>query len=400
MNKTYTYTYDNAGNIKSISYSDITTSGGLIIKSIGSEDSAEPNAALLPLQITATLTYGNSAWGDLLTSYNGTTITYDEIGNPLSYYNGTSYTFTWEGRRLVGTTKGNMQMSFSYNDEGLRTSKTVNGVTTKFYYDGSLLIKEESPTYTTIYIYDINSNPIGFKSRSNTYADGVWDCYYYQKNLQGDITTIRNASGVILATYSYNAWGDALRIFSNGGATSTAANSHLTYRGYYYDYDLGMYYLQSRYYDQKVGRFISADDISYLGAGNLVSYNLFSYCGNNPVMGYDPYGTLDWRTFISGASQFITGVGAIAAGAAILACASAPSLMVAVAVVTVVAGALTATNGTAEMIEAQTGNNFVRDNVMDGDEQTYDQLVRYEPIIIATQPILHKTTHISHNPYK
>ena len=69
-----------------------------------------------------------SQWGDLLTSYNGTAITYDAIGNPLSYYNGTSYTFTWEGRRLVGAVKGSSTMSFEYNDEGIRTSKTVNGV--------------------------------------------------------------------------------------------------------------------------------------------------------------------------------------------------------------------------------------------------------------------------------
>ena len=55
----------------------------------------------------------NPSWGDLLTKYNGTTITYDEIGNPISYYNGSAYTFTWEGRRLVGATKGYSNMYFS-----------------------------------------------------------------------------------------------------------------------------------------------------------------------------------------------------------------------------------------------------------------------------------------------
>ena len=69
-------------------------------------------------------------WGDLLTSYNGTAITYDSIGNPLSYYNGSSYTFTWDGRRLATATKGTDTISFAYNDDGLRVSKTFNGVTT------------------------------------------------------------------------------------------------------------------------------------------------------------------------------------------------------------------------------------------------------------------------------
>ena len=84
--------------------------------------------------------YTNSEWGDLLTSYNGTAITYDEIGNPLSYYNGSSYTFTWRGRELTSAVKGSNTMSFTYNDIGLRVSKTVNNVTTHYVYDGDLLL--------------------------------------------------------------------------------------------------------------------------------------------------------------------------------------------------------------------------------------------------------------------
>ena len=71
------------------------------------------------------------------------------------------------------------------------------------------------------------------------------------------------------------------------------------YRGYYWDSETGFYYLQSRYYDPAIGRFINADDVDYLGAGsNLTSYNLFAYCGNNPVMGYDPTGHWDWAVLL------------------------------------------------------------------------------------------------------
>ena len=64
------------------------------------------------------------------------------------------------------------------------------------------------------------------------------------------------------------------------------------YRGYYLDNETNLYYLQSRYYDSYVGRFINADNAGNLGIGDeLLSYSLFGYCANNPVMGSDPTGT-------------------------------------------------------------------------------------------------------------
>ena len=151
----YNYTYDKAGNITRISTTELTTNhnGDILLQSIG--DVAEPLAAPnLPHIVNKNYTYTNSVWGDLLTSYDGVTITYDEIGNPLSYYNGSSYTFTWNGRRLATAVKGDKTMSFAYGDDGLRVSKTVNGVTTYYYYDGSLLVAEESELRTIVYIYD------------------------------------------------------------------------------------------------------------------------------------------------------------------------------------------------------------------------------------------------------
>ena len=68
------------------------------------------------------------------------------------------------------------------------------------------------------------------------------------------------------------------------------------YRGYYHDIETGFYYLQSRYYDPIVGRFINADESDYLGTDNsLIGYNLFAYCDNNPVMNIDPSGTFSWK---------------------------------------------------------------------------------------------------------
>ena len=76
-----------------------------------------------------TYTYGHADWADLLTAFDGQSITYDASGNPLSYYNGTRYTFTWsEGRRLTSAAVNSKTYTYAYDSDGLRTSKTVNGV--------------------------------------------------------------------------------------------------------------------------------------------------------------------------------------------------------------------------------------------------------------------------------
>ena len=263
-------------------------------------------------------------------------------------------------------------MSFNYDDDGVRVSKTVNGVTTHYVYNGNILISEYSDTETIVYIYDVDGSPIGFRYRLSTYADDVWDTYWYAKDVQGDITEIYSSAGVKLIHYGYDAWGNTTVTYSNGGATTSAVKNNLTYRGYYYDSNLGLYYLQSRYYDPCICRFVNADDSAYLGVGNLSSYNLFVYCNNNPITGYDPTGTWDWGTFASGAGQVITGVAAIAVAASVIACATTPVGMVVVAAVTIAAGALTTANGISEIVEAGTGHNYVRDDIMGGNEATYE----------------------------
>ena len=121
-----------------------------------------------------------------------------------------------------------------------------------------------------------------------------------------------------------------------------------------------------------MGRFINGDDPAYLGVKGLLSYNLFAYCGNNPVMGYDPTGTWDWGAALSGAGLLSTGLSALAAAAAILTCGAAAPLMVAVATVTAAAGLLTTVNGVAEVVEAGTGYNFVRDGAFGGNTKAYE----------------------------
>ena len=153
------------------------------------------------------------------------------------------------------------------------------------------------------YVYDESGSPIGINYRTNAYAANVFDVFYFEKNLQGDIVAIYNDSGTRIGTYTYDAWGNFI-ISTTSGITSLENSIVRTYnpfryRGYYYDKDIGMYYLQSRYYNPQWGRFVNADGYISTGTGFL-GYNMFTYCNNNPVMNVDPMGDCPWLFFAIG----------------------------------------------------------------------------------------------------
>ena len=115
--------------------------------------------------------------------------------------------------------------------------------------------------------------------------------YIYVKNAQGDVVGIYNSLGDLKVSYAYDPWGKVLSV--TGSDTVIGNLNPFRYRGYYYDDETGLYYLQSRYYDPEVGRFINADDVNYIGTTESeLSYNAFAYCGNDPVNHSDPSGRL------------------------------------------------------------------------------------------------------------
>ena len=214
-------------------------------------------------------------------SYQNVIFTYDEIGNPLTYYNGTSYTFGWEGRRLTSATRGATSFSFTYNDEGIRTSKVVNGVEHTYILDGSQIAAEIWGSNILVYLYDSNGAPIGMQYRfaGTSYT---WETYWFEKNLQGDIVAIYSNDGTKILSYTYDAWGNH-EVEYHVSSNNVVQYNPFRYRGYYFDEDLGMYYLQSRYYDPAIGRFINADSMISSANGSLDGNNLFAYCNNNPT---------------------------------------------------------------------------------------------------------------------
>ena len=199
--KRYKYYYDNAGNLTSWRIEDGTAT---IIKE------------------EHTYTYGDSNWKDLLTAFDGQSITYDANGNPTKYYNGG--TMTWRnGRQLASYSLGGTTYSYEYDVNGLRTRKTnADGGYTEYYIVDGLAVAEQrhyasgAEWYTMRYLYDESNNPVGFGMQYP--AETGWQNYYFAKNVQGDIVAIYrydyNAStnspyGTLIATYEYDPWGNA-----------------------------------------------------------------------------------------------------------------------------------------------------------------------------------------------
>ena len=226
----------------------------------------------------------------MLVSYDVNAITYDAIGNPTSYMGAS---MSWFGRQLVSYTKGSTNVDYTYNADGLRVSKTVNGVTHNYYYVEGKLVYENCPSYELFYEYDAMGNLAGIKRMQN----GTPTTYGVQCNARGDVIAIFNSSKSLLAKYTYDSWGKLLSITNASGTDISAQNNIWTqnsirYRGYVYDTETKLYYLQSRYYDPETCRFINADTTRYLVAdGGLNSFNLYSYCYNNPIRMADYDGT-------------------------------------------------------------------------------------------------------------
>ena len=274
--KAWNYAYDLGGNILSkteYDYADGQTSN----------------------PVTVSYTYGDAAWRDLLTAYNGETISYDGIGNPTSYR---GWGMTWQGgRQLASMQKDGTTISFSYNDAGLRTAKTVNGATRRYIWNSAQLMADVGAADAFYFHYSSGGELIGYTYKT---AEAETECILV-KNQQGDVERVISADGTVLASYTYDAWGNVLT--SEG--TLAAANP-IRYRGYYFDTETSLYYLQSRYYDPAIGRFINADNYATTYKTSTGA-NMFAYCLNNPANCKDDGGELaNW--LIGGVVGAVAGI--------------------------------------------------------------------------------------------
>ena len=201
-------------------------------------------------------------------------MTYDSAGNPLQWKGNV---LQWDrGRRLIGYGSN----GYTYDSGGIRQSKTVNGITHTYYTEDGTIHKEELSDGNKL-IYGYDESGIASIEYGNTR-------YYVQKNVQGDVVALVDGNKAVVAKYIYDAWGNH-KVLDAAGTENTSDDfigniNPIRYRGYYYDRETGLFYLTSRYYDPETGRFINADDVSYVNPEIINGLNLYAYCGNNPVM--------------------------------------------------------------------------------------------------------------------
>lgn len=269
--KEYSYIYDISGNILEEKISDVNDNTVIKINSYK---------------------YENEDWKDLLTQYNDINISYDEIGNATNIGNAK---LSWiDGNQLseyIDETR-NLNIKYEYNLEGIRTSKTINGELTKYYLENDNVIVEKTENDMIQYLRDELGTLYGFELNGIT--------YFYLKNIQNDIIGITDSNNNVVCKYVYDVWGNLEHLLDQDGneindKTNIAFKNKYRYRSYYYDEESNLYYLKTRYYSPLLKRFISSDSIL---SNNYLTYNLFSYCNNNPSSQTDDIGQAGFITVL------------------------------------------------------------------------------------------------------
>ena len=265
------YLYDVRGNISTYYIVDVRTDNMLYGYNFFYNQTGNKNKLVKVKSLTTNEEYN---------------IDYSVNGEPSLYL---GWTISYDMKNITTLLNSNYEINYTYNASGIRTSKVVtknnSTTTTQYILDGTNIIKEirsGENNITLKYFYDSNNEIVGF-----TYNDIK---YLYLKNLQNDIIGIVDSNNNIVVKYYYNAYGRIINKVDTSGINLSDINP-FRYRGYYQDDETGWYYLNSRYYDVETLRFITMDDACYLGAsGSVLSYNLFSYCENNPVIRTDYLG--------------------------------------------------------------------------------------------------------------
>ena len=248
----YYFKYDNKGNIKVKEKLPFTTD-------YYHHEIAE----------TSVYTYQN---GRITSAGDGLYIGYDELGNPILYR---GMIMKWQKGKQLMSYGG---LTFKYDGRGRRIKKG----NTRYYYDYNdrliVCCNESDESNKMQFFYD-NIGVAGFK------YNGAF--YYYQRDIQNNVTAILDSNGTQVVKYVYDAWGNHI---ISGSNTALGKLNPFRYRSYFYDTEMGLYYLKTRYYDPTIGRFINMDSVMYADPETINGLNLYAYCNNNPVNNIDPDG--------------------------------------------------------------------------------------------------------------
>ncbi len=252
-----------------------------------------PPVWALSVPNTLLLTVGNrqqDTRGTTVTPYTPNALNqYDQVGAAAYIYDadgnltddGTA-TYAYDAEnRLTQVVTGATTVQFTYDAFGRRASKSVNGVITKFFYDGDDLIIETGNDPNALiarYLFGPGIDEPLERKGSTT--------HYYSADGLGSIVHLTTASGAIAESYTYDVFGQPT--IRNGSGTiipTSAVGNRFLFTGREWDQELGVYYYRARYYHPSVGRFNARDPL-----GQSMGANLYTYVKNNPLRFVDPTG--------------------------------------------------------------------------------------------------------------
>ncbi|OIK14254.1 Wall-associated protein [Bacillus sp. MUM 116] len=241
-----------------------------------------------------------------LRQFGDESIKYDENGNRTE---DGKYVYLWNAKdQLVSVTKQGEStpfVTYSYDEDGKRIKKIVNGTIINYHYDGdSIRILYETDAQNNVvrsYTYSADGQLLSMKKGNKS--------YFYNFNSHGDVISITDSFGAIVATYEYDAWGNPTKVEES----DVLKDNQFRYAGYQYDTETGLYYLIARYYQPQQGVFLSLDPSP--GQNNdFITQNGYTYASNNPVMNVDPDGNFAAAVGV----YFIPGVGEVAMAATVI----------------------------------------------------------------------------------
>lgn len=294
--ESFDYTYDTKGNRLTEKTKDGTAqftydkSGQLIKEVRPNGDIYEYAYDAVGNRLVKKVTKGSTVTTDTytydatnqLTTINGTTVAHDKNGNLITDAKRT-YVYDAEDR-LIEVKEGTTTIAkYQYNSNGLRVSKTTGSTTIFYIYDENnnvVLEADQNGNILSSYVYDNGNRPLTMTKGGKTYT--------FHSNAHGDITTVTDELGTVVATFEYDVWGNILK-----ESGTFASEVPFRYAGYRYDPETKLYYLQQRYYHPEIGRFLTLDPV--LGdKENPITQNGYAYADNNPVMMVDPDGQFAW----------------------------------------------------------------------------------------------------------